>query len=84
MSSVALHVQSADWKFEPRILMWGVTMTAAVQAQMKVAAGAEELAQTETLIDLTKPDVDRRLPLEDAIHLVQERYSEAIRLLGKL
>lgn len=59
-------------------------MTAALEAAMKVAAGAQELEQTEHLIDLMKPDVDRRLPLEDSIRLVQERYSVALRLLGKL
>lgn len=59
-------------------------MTAAVQVQMKVAAGAEELAQTEHLIDLAEPDDERRLTLEESMDLVQERYSHAIALLGKL
>jgi hypothetical protein len=59
-------------------------MTAAVQAQMKVAAGAEELAHTEDLIDLAKPNPERRLSLEQSMVLTRERYSRAIELLGRL
>jgi dsDNA-specific endonuclease/ATPase MutS2 len=59
-------------------------MTAAMEAQMKVAAAAEELAQTEPLIDLSTPPAERRLTLEESMDLVDERYSDAIRLLGKL
>ena len=59
-------------------------MATPLEAAMKVAAGAEELARTEHLIDLARPDVDRRMSLDESIRLAQERYGEAIRLLGKL
>jgi hypothetical protein len=51
---------------------------------MKVAAGAEELTHTEDLIDLAKPNPERRLTLEQSMVLIRERYSHAIDLLGRL
>lgn len=59
-------------------------MTSTVSAQMKVAQEAEKLARTDPLIDLQRPQVSRRVPLDEAIELVRERYSTAIELLGKL
>lgn len=59
-------------------------MSNATQAQLKVATYAEELVESEELIDLSRPYADRRLSLEESLTLVRERYSEAIRLLGRL
>lgn len=44
----------------------------------------EEQPQTDAPIDLTKPDPERRLTLEESLELICERYSEAIELLRKL
>ena len=56
--------------------------TAASEAQMKVVTGAEQLP--EPLIDLAHPSDDRRLSLDESMDLIEERYSDAIRLLGRL
>ena len=56
--------------------------TAASDAQMKVVTGAEQLP--EPLIDLRRPSDERRLSFEASMDLVEERYSDAIRLLGRL
>lgn len=86
LPSVALAWQRADWRSTASVETEVATMTvtAAMQAQMKVAEGAEKLAETETIIDLTAPQDDRRLTFDEAVRLVQERYAEAITLLGKL
>jgi hypothetical protein len=36
------------------------------------------------LIDLRRPSDERRLSFEASMDLVEERYSDAIRLLGRL
>jgi hypothetical protein len=59
-------------------------MSAAVEAQMKVAAEAEELTRAERLIDLQRPDDSRRLSLDESLDLINERYSDAMRLLSRL
>jgi hypothetical protein len=56
--------------------------TAASDAQLKVLTGAQELP--EPLIDLDHPADDHRLSLEASMLLIEDRYSEAIKLLGRL
>lgn len=59
-------------------------MTAAARAQMKVIEQAAELDRTRPMIDLENPDEGRRLSFEDSLELIEERYGDAIDLLGKL
>jgi len=55
-----------------------------MRAQMKVIEQAAELDQTRTTPDLERPDEQRRLTFDESLALIDERYSEALDLLGKL